>query len=113
MTSYTFVHEARPKVKERPRSSPNGRQLYTPASTLEAQAALAACYDGPLFEGPIWVDMVFRADRTQVVIEDWHGDKSSLRGDLDNYSKLVLDALQGIAYANDRQVMYMTAVKCK
>lgn len=110
MTSYTFVHEGRPKPKERPRSGKNGR-IYTPKATLEAEAELAASYEGPLFEGPISIWMQFHPTSTTIQIEDWFGPISSLRGDIDNYLKLPLDALQGLAYPNDRQVMSVVAEK--
>lgn len=38
-------------------------------------------------------------------------EKSKLRGDLDNYTKLIADALNGVAWIDDRQVVKLTAVK--
>lgn len=109
--SYTFTHEGKPKVKERPRSGPNGGRLYTPPSTLAAQAELAASYDGPVFEGPIEVIMTFHPVATMVTIRERTEPKSPLRGDVDNYGKLVMDGLEGVAYPNDRQVMAIVAAK--
>jgi len=36
---------------------------------------------------------------------------SAIKGDLDNYCKFVLDCLQGSAYVDDRQVVYIEATK--
>jgi len=34
-----------------------------------------------------------------------------LRGDLDNYVKLLMDGLNGVAWLDDKQVTIITAVK--
>jgi len=44
------------------------------------------------------------------VLKSPHGAKT-LRGDLDNYVKLTLDALNGVAWEDDRQVVRISAVK--
>lgn len=45
--------------------------------------------------------------------ERWYPEKTSpLRGDIDNYVKTVMDALNGKAYADDRQVQKLRAAKC-
>lgn len=110
VSSYTFLHPGKPQVKQRPRMGRNGR-VYTPKATLEAEEALVADYDGPLFEGPIRLHMRFDPTGTLVRIEEWNAEQSIMRGDLDNYVKLVLDGLEGVAYKNDKQVMALSAVK--
>lgn len=110
MVSYTFIHPGKPQVKQRPRMGRNGR-VYTPKATLEAEEELRADYEGPLFEGPIALNMSFWPDRTEITITEGVV-QAPLRGDIDNYSKLVLDGLEGVAYPNDRQVMVITAAKC-
>jgi Holliday junction resolvase RusA-like endonuclease len=44
------------------------------------------------------------------VVESPH-DAKTLRGDLDNYVKLSLDALTGVAWEDDIQVVRIMAVK--
>jgi crossover junction endodeoxyribonuclease RusA len=39
---------------------------------------------------------------------DW---KSSLRGDIDNYVKSILDALNGVAWEDDKQIIELTVKK--
>jgi len=46
----------------------------------------------------------------EVVLSVWVYRKAK-RGDLDNYFKVLLDALQGIAYANDSQIVELHAYR--
>lgn len=101
--NYVFTAQGKPQVKQRPRMTRRGR-VFTPQRTLEAEAALAAQYRGPLFTGPIAVQMCLSADSTTIWIADLDYDPiRSLRGDLDNYIKL-LDGLHNVAFTNDAQI---------
>lgn len=62
-------------------------------------------------EGPVIVQLMVADDAISVsVAEPEHVMKYRRpRGDLDNYAKTVLDALEGIAYINDRQVVDLDA----
>lgn len=110
---HSFTVTGRPKPKERPRGSRrNAGRTYTPKTTLEAQKAIAEQYNGPWFEGPVKLQLVFSPNETQIVIESIDPDnKSPLRSDLDNLIKLVGDALQGVAFENDKQVHSILARK--
>lgn len=69
-------------------------------------------YDGPKYSGEIAVHLVFDHEGTAVIIEGVDVDgKSKLRGDIDNYIKTVLDALNGVAWGDDNQIVKVTAVK--
>lgn len=69
-----------------------GKLVKTPEAKAYARvvALLAKAQRCPLFEGPV-----------RVSLKLW---LPSRRSDGDNREKALLDALQGIAYANDRQV---------
>lgn len=108
---WTFVHDARPQVKQRPRLG-RRRKAYTPYATLEAEGALANSYDGPRFDGPVAVEVDYYVDRQVITIREWDGGVSPLRGDIDNLVKLTLDGLQKAgAFENDKAVMSIWAEK--
>lgn len=111
MTSHTFVVPTRPMAKGRPRVTKSG-QVYTPQNTQKFEKAVKEAYDGPLFpESPLAVSMLLYGDRAEVTIEDIDSDKAVLTGDTDNYVKAVLDALNGVAYVDDKWVYVLHAQK--
>jgi Holliday junction resolvase RusA-like endonuclease len=48
-----------------------------------------------------------------VTVEPWSEPQSAKlrRGDIDNYTKLICDALNGIAWRDDRQIAALTVRK--
>lgn len=64
----------------------------------------------PKLEGPVGIELVITPDG--IIFEVWETAVSeargTLRGDLDNYAKALIDALQGVLYKNDRQVETIT-----
>lgn len=112
---HTFTIPGRPKPKERPRGVRRGAgagRTYTPQSTLQAQQAIKDQYNGPWFEGPVQLELIFSPTETHVVIRSLpKEDRSTLRSDLDNLVKLVGDGLQGVAFENDKQVHSIVATK--
>ena len=111
---FTFVVDQRPTVKGRPRLGRRGR-VFTPARTLQAEAYVAETYTklrGPFYDGPVMIEAIFRATETEVTITPINSDHTSkLRGDTDNYLKLLLDGLNGIAFEDDRCVMIVRGEK--
>lgn len=83
--------------------------MFTPKATLEAEEIIAAQYAGPKFEGPIAIEIIYEKDNQKITITELEGfeNEARLRGDLDNYIKLTLDALNGIAFIDDRQIKYI------
>lgn len=106
---YSFTIPGRPQVKERPKFRKSGHS-YTPKNTAAAEKLIKATYDGPVFTGPIAISIGLTSDETVVHIIDAEWD-SPLRGDIDNYVKLVLDGLQGVAFENDQRVVRVEVEK--
>lgn len=107
-----MIHEQdfewKPKVKDRPRFRRAGNKIitYTPPETIAAEEAFASQYDGPLFTQPVAVTFDFHNDRVFMRIEEVEDfTQRTLRGDIDNYLKLCGDALNTVAYADDRQIV--------
>jgi len=113
MKSYTVVVDRRPKVKARPRHNKKG-QVFTPKTTLQEEDHVAAAWlqqGAKITDKPIEVTLVYSPTQTVITVgPSPHGAKT-LRGDLDNYVKLTLDALNGVAWVDDRQVVRIMAVK--
>ena len=99
---FTYEVRGKPVPKGRPRFFRG--HAVTPAATrkrekLSASVALAARPEG-------WpLDAYYRA-------EVWVYLPDRRRGDLDNYGKLELDALDGVAWSDDCRVHELTARRC-
>ena len=75
----------------------------TPKRTRQAEAAISTRMK--IYLGPYW-----RVDQAH----DWSLSmafyfKNKVRGDLDNLQKMVLDALQGVLFENDKRVTHLEA----
>lgn len=90
---------ARPKARARVK----GKGVYTPKATRE------------------WEDLVRLQAKIQYgssllmtgrLIVRIHFYGLDRRGDLDNYAKSILDALQGLIYRNDNQIDDLRVVRC-
>lgn len=109
--------EGRPKVKERPRMTRRGR-VFTPKRTLDYERQIAEAYNGPMFESDrLAVHLSFSRKGVQIEISEAElkPEHSSglpvLRGDIDNYAKAIMDALNGVAYEDDKQIVVLIAEK--
>jgi Holliday junction resolvase RusA-like endonuclease len=87
---------------------------YTPPRTALCEQQYAEAYDGPLFEGPVKVELVFHADKVRMLIvpmaDDW---VKTPRGDVDNLIKTVGDGLNGVAWKDDKQIKWIDARKAR
>jgi Holliday junction resolvase RusA-like endonuclease len=94
-------------------TTPTGIRTYTPKETVAAEKALAQQWVGPPLEGPITLYMNLYDDRIDLVINacDPPTNRKLLRGDIDNYAKLIMDGLNGVAWVDDRQIAYLAVGK--
>ena len=89
----------------------NGHILHSQGSALavwRSTVALSARFAGAKpVEGAIGIEIVFRVRRPKTVKRDY----PTVAPDLDKYIRGVLDALTGIAYLDDSQVIDIKAEK--
>jgi Holliday junction resolvase RusA-like endonuclease len=103
-----------PRAKGRPQTTfTQGKvRTYTPKATVAAEKALADQWDDDPIEGPIEVTLILFDTQVYVEITESQPPASrKLRGDIDNYMKLVLDALNGHAWVDDRQITTLKVSK--
>lgn len=112
--SFTLWVPGKPKTKQRPRLG-KGKRAFTPVETVEEEKRIAAAWalaQGTIFRGPVYVEVDYYKDGQEITVSevDW---TSPLRGDVDNYLKLTMDALQraGAALQDDKKVMALHGVK--
>lgn len=89
-----------PKSKGRPRFTRTGR-AYTPKETVDAERAVVDVWRAAgsvMLDGRIGVECTFTVGTMR-------------RKDLDNMLKLVLDALNKLAFVDDSQIVSVYAVK--
>jgi Holliday junction resolvase RusA-like endonuclease len=103
-------------AKQRPRS---GRgHTYTPTATKKAEAFLREQFlfampdDFTPIEQSIGVSIVLRRDNIDFQVFPYTPHEvRSLSGDIDNYAKTILDALNGVAWKDDKQIERLFVVK--
>lgn len=107
-----FTIDGAPQPKQRPRVTKFG--TYTPAKTIDYERLVALGYKaagGMLFDCPVHVTVkaYFKIpkSRKELIEGDWHIQ----RPDLDNLIKIVKDGLNGVAYKDDSQVVYLDGLK--
>lgn len=115
MPELRIVFDTKPFPKERPRATKHGR-VYTPQKTREYEKKLAAMFQeqfpdhDPMTE-PLDVKVDVATDHIVIAIQPAAYKPKGMRGDLDNYVKAALDALNGLAFEDDRQIVSLTARK--
>jgi Holliday junction resolvase RusA-like endonuclease len=112
---------------------------YTPKKTKDYQSLVASFYSGPLFKEAVLVDieLYYQTPKSTKLRKDeiikelelnnentdglkrdlWYLAcekdiiKAIVKPDIDNVSKCILDALNGIAYEDDNQVVELNVIK--
>lgn len=105
---FTLIIPMKAVGKGRPRMSKKGH-MYTPKETRDAEDRIRHLVkkgNVPLIEGPVFVDV-----RIEVLKGKKTGDYPLTKPDADNVIKLVLDAMNGVAYKDDAQVCSVTCEK--
>jgi Holliday junction resolvase RusA-like endonuclease len=99
-----------PRAKQRPRHMRNGH-TYTPWATIEAERviryAVRAKHLAPVFQGAVELYLTVVIARPKTVKRPY----PTITPDLDNYLKLVQDALNGLVWRDDAQVVHSDANK--
>lgn len=119
-----FVVHTQPKGKGRPRFARVGNSVrtYTPAKTADYEEMIRQAYfnqcrgtyfgKSPVF---IFVDAYFQIpkSRTKADKELMRAGKirPTVKADADNILKSIMDALNGIAYEDDAQIVFATVRK--
>lgn len=105
----TFNFHIDPVAKGRPRFG-NGR-TYTPKKTKDFETRIKSMakeqYRNGAMKGPLSVTIVFFMKRPKTVNRDY----PTVKPDVDNLCKATLDALNGIAYEDDSQIIEINASK--
>lgn len=121
--SVTITLPGDPVAKGRPRfaSRAGVPMVYTPAKTLHYESALRAkarevMGGKPPMRGPVSVEMLAQiaipkswpvTKRTMALV----GEVTPGKPDIDNYAKIVGDALNGVVWVDDAQVAHLNARK--
>ena len=109
----SFKVYGQPQGKARPRFA-NGR-VYTPKATKGYEAKIKKAY---LTAADSYGGYSFGDEPVRISITAFFKKAKSNKGiyaikkpDIDNIAKIVLDGLNGIAYNDDSQVIYISAAK--
>ena len=92
--------------KPRPRVNRNGR-VWTPAKFKEYEKKIAKAYTdwgGQLREGPVEICVAVYRELPKSRSKKTVSEPDTFKPDIDNILKIVMDALNGVAYKDDSQV---------
>lgn len=103
-------------AKGRPRFTRGGR-AYTPPKTAAAEHKVRAAFEAQggarwgSFGGPVKVRIEIYKPLAKSNPKQWTGRANLQRPDADNVAKLILDALNGVAWRDDSQITDLHVLK--
>lgn len=119
MTGATIVIIGEPVGKARPRFSRRSGTVYTPSATKKKEAEIEKAWKSGLFPKDVYlrvkieaffsIPKAFSKAKYAMAIDGIL--KPAKKPDADNILKLGLDALNGVAYADDKQVISCECIK--
>jgi len=118
----TFIVEGKIKGKERPRMNTKSGNIFTPNKTKGYESWVMSCYryssGGEMLTGDITaiIEAFYKIPasvKSEVKREQMRRGiiNPAITPDVDNIAKIILDALNGIAYADDKQVIDLRVIK--
>ena len=102
------------KGKMRPRFSRVNGRMYTPRTQQEYEELITAEYKrqgGRKYSGAVRVLIVIFRQLPKSAPKKIESDADLMKPDVDNVAKSVLDALNGVAYDDDAQVVALDVLK--
>jgi len=122
--TYSLIIPGKPMGKQRPRFSSFGKftKVYTPKETLDKEKEIKKLFlqkypKHDTIESAIKVEVIAymyipkstSKKKKQMMLND--DIKSIIKPDVDNIAKLILDALNGLAFKDDKQIVELVCYK--
>lgn len=110
----------KPCGKGRPRFTRDGHRPYTPETTANYETLIKLAYmqaGGAMFGGPVSLDITAYYSIPKSTTKKKSGlmangsERPAIKPDADNIAKIVMDALNHIAYNDDKQVAELRVKK--
>lgn len=111
----SMMFEGKLQAKERPRKGAGGR-FYTPKDTVEFEKKVALWgkrhFEAPV-NYPLWVALTIYDETFDEELIDlaFYDLTHSTHGDVDNYAKAILDALNHVAWRDDKQINWLRVAR--
>ena len=118
MASVSFDVFGKVRSKGRPRFT-RGGHAYTPKATRDYEMAIREAFENATgrpqepFSGPIAVCIMTYRQLPKSTPKSVISEPDTHKPDIDNVAKIVLDALNGVAWEDDAQVVSLTVSKLK
>jgi len=105
MLRYKLIIDGEPVGKGRPRFARG--HAYSPEKTRVYERAIRNSYSGPKFEEAVYMKLTAYYQKPKKCKTLFPLKKP----DLDNVAKIIMDSLNGVAYDDDKQVVWLTITK--